>query len=231
MRPILDHKLEFPDPRLALEDPNGLLAIGGDLSSERLLLAYQNGIFPWFSENEPILWWSPDPRAVLLPEAFHVSRSFKKFLAKHDYNVTINHEFLSVIVACSALHGETWITNDMIDAYYQLHKLGFAHSIEVWHDKQLIGGLYGIAQGAVFCGESMFSVQVNASKVALYAFCQHFRSHGGQLIDCQVLNDHTASLGALTISRDDYLTHLTALKAATIDEQCWMKQPLLLKDK
>lgn len=223
---ILDNTLVFPDTGQALQDPNGLLAVGGDLSPQRLLAAYANGIFPWFSEDEPIMWWSPDPRAILVPSQFHISRSFKKFLSKNNYQITLDHDFLSVISACSLVHSETWITPAMVEAYYQLHQLGVAHSIEVWSDQQLVGGVYGLAQGTIFCGESMFSLQVNASKVALYALCRHFIKYGGQLIDCQVLNQHTASLGAVEVRRSDYLLYLKKLKLQHLSPNCWVKQQL-----
>ncbi|WP_392551865.1 leucyl/phenylalanyl-tRNA--protein transferase [Orbus wheelerorum] len=221
---VLDDSLTFPDPYDGLIDPNGLLAVGGDLSPRRLLTAYKQGIFPWFSDGEPILWWSPDPRAVLDPLQFHCSRSFKKFLNHNDYRVSINTNFIAVIEGCENNHDETWITSDMIEAYIKLHQLGFAHSVEVWQNNNLIGGLYGVAQGALFCGESMFSTQTNASKIGLYAFCQHFVRHGGKLIDCQVLNDHTASLGAYELSRDIYLTNIKQLQAGSIAEHCYNQQ-------
>lgn len=223
---LLNKTTAFPNPKLALTDPNGLLAIGGDLSSSRLMEAYRCGIFPWYNDDEPIIWWSPNPRAILVPHEFHLSRSLKKFIKQTDFTVTINYDFYSVINACALSHGETWITRDIISAYCKLHQLGFAHSIEVWQNRQLIGGLYGVAQGALFSGESMFSHQTNGSKIALYAFCLHFIKCGGQLIDCQVLNAHTASLGAINISRDDYLTRLKQLQNQSIDEQCWLKQEL-----
>lgn len=223
----LDDSIVFPDANTALEDPNGLLALGGDLSCKRLLAAYRQGIFPWFAKDEPILWWSPNPRAVLDPLQFYVNRTFKRFLAKCNYSVTLNQDFLAVIRGCANHHNDTWITDDMINAYYQLHQIGFAHSIEIWQNSDLIGGVYGVAQGSLFCGESMFSLQTNASKVGLYVFCQHFMSCGGQLIDCQVLNDHTASLGAFNIARKDYLTSLKQLQAKKISEHCYLKQNLI----
>lgn len=222
----LDDVLTFPDPLDALDDPNGLLAIGGDLSAERLLVAYQQGIFPWFGDDEPILWWSPDPRAVLNPHQFNANRSFKKFLNKCDYQVTMNTDFAGVVQGCANNHDETWITEQMIGAYIQLHQLGFAHSIEVWQNSHLIGGLYGVAQGALFCGESMFSLQSNASKIGLYAFCHHFIRHGGKLIDCQVLNDHTASLGAIEIPRIQYLSQLPQLQKALVAANCYHQQSI-----
>lgn len=222
----LDDVLTFPDPREALDDPNGLLAIGGDLSPQRLVTAYQQGIFPWFGEDEPILWWSPDPRAVLEPHQFNANRTFKKFLNKCDYQVTINRDFVGVINGCARNHDETWITEPMIKAYIELHQLGFAHSIEVWQNSSLIGGMYGVAQGAIFCGESMFSLQTNASKVGLYAFCSHFARNGGQLIDCQVLNDHTESLGAVEIPRARYLSQLSQLQTQVIAANCYQSQSI-----
>ncbi|WP_392561858.1 leucyl/phenylalanyl-tRNA--protein transferase [Orbus sturtevantii] len=221
---VLNDSLIFPDPNDGLIEPNGLLAVGGDLSSSRLLAAYQQGIFPWFSEGEPILWWSPDPRAVIDPQQLHNSRSFKKFLQRSDYRVSINTDFSAVIAGCARYHKQTWITDDMLAAYLKLHQLGFAHSIEVWQNNRLIGGLYGIAQGALFCGESMFSSQTNASKVGLYAFCQHFILHGGALIDCQVLNDHTASLGAFELPREVYLTYLKQLQVSAVTQHCYQQQ-------
>lgn len=222
--PVLDHSLIFPAPHTALSEPNGLLAVGGDLSSHRLLEAYHQGIFPWFSEDEPILWWSPDPRAVLNPTQFNANRTFRKFLNKCHYEVTINTHFSAIIQGCATFHEDTWITDEMIGAYIELHQLGFAHSIEVWQNNHLIGGLYGVAQGALFCGESMFSLKTNASKIGLYAFALHFAQNGGQLIDCQVLNDHTASLGAYEIPRETYLSYLKQLQNRIINHDCFSQQ-------
>lgn len=221
---FLNKEINFPNVNTA--EPNGLLAIGGDLSVKRLLAAYQRGIFPWFNAQNPISWWSPDPRAVMDPLQFYVSRSFKKFIKKCDYVVTINHDFTAVIKSCATHHNDTWITADMIKSYMKLHQLGFAHSVEVWQNNRLIGGLYGVAQGALFCGESMFSLQTNASKIGLYAFCLHFSSCGGLLIDCQVLNEHTASLGAFDISRTDYLGYLMQLQSCVMATNCYHKQTL-----
>ncbi|NKI73084.1 leucyl/phenylalanyl-tRNA--protein transferase [Dickeya sp. CFBP 2040] len=219
--------LRFPKPETALRDPNGLLAYGGDLSPERLLNAYRHGIFPWFSPDEPILWWSPDPRAVLFPAQFHLSRSMRKFIRRIDYRVTLNQAFNAVISACASDREEgTWIGQEMMHSYHQLHLSGLAHSVEVWRNDQLVGGLYGIAQGALFCGESMFSRADNASKYALAAFLQHFVRHGGQLIDCQVLNDHTASLGACDIPRHAFLQQLTSLQQTALRDGCWHPQTL-----
>ncbi|MDF7681298.1 leucyl/phenylalanyl-tRNA--protein transferase [Enterobacteriaceae bacterium ESL0689] len=219
--------LTFPPPNQALDDPNGLLAVGGDLSPERLLMAYQCGIFPWFSPGDPVLWWSPDPRAVLPPEQFHLSRSMKRFHQRSPYQVTLNHAFTAVINGCARHHEQgSWITADMISAYCRLHQAGQAHSVEVWHNDALVGGLYGIAQGALFCGESMFSVAENASKTALLVFCQAFIAGGGKLIDSQVLNPHTASLGAREISRSDYLAQLAVLRYGGLAENFWLPRVL-----
>lgn len=219
--------IAFPSPEGALREPNGLLALGGDLSPARLLMAYQRGIFPWFSPGDPILWWSPDPRAVLFPEQFHLSRSMKRFHRRSPYRVTLNHAFEQAIAGCANDRTEgTWITSDIVKAYTRLHELGYAHSIEVWEGNELVGGMYGVIQGALFCGESMFSRRVNASKTALLVFCKHFAGYGGKLIDCQVLNTHTASLGAIEIPRRDYLHHLAALHTVHLDPHCWVPQIL-----
>ncbi|KAA9001080.1 leucyl/phenylalanyl-tRNA--protein transferase [Affinibrenneria salicis] len=221
------HSLHFPDPAAALREPNGLLAFGGDLSPERLTAAYQQGIFPWYSPGDAILWWSPDPRAVLFPGEFHLSRSLKKFLRRHDYQVTLNQAFPGVIGACATEHHDgTWISAEIIQAYCQLHTLGQAHSVEVWQNSRLVGGLYGVAQGALFCGESMFSRSDNASKYALLTFQHHFIRYGGQLIDCQVLNAHTASLGVREIPRLRFLRYLAALRQQEISVRCWQPQTL-----
>jgi len=200
----LDERLLFPDPKLAEED--GLLAVGGDLSTERLLLAYQNGIFPWYSDETPILWYSPFERFVLYPDELKISNSMKQVLRSGKFTVTVNQDFKSVIEACSKVPREgqdgTWITDDMKRAYVQLHDKGYAHSIEVWHENTLAGGLYGVQIGTVFCGESMFSVMSNASKIALIHLC---KSGLYRLIDCQVHTSHLESMGARLISRNEYL--------------------------
>ncbi|WP_410015919.1 leucyl/phenylalanyl-tRNA--protein transferase [Sodalis sp. C49] len=219
--------IRFPAPTSALHEPNGLLAFGGDLSPERLLAAYQLGIFPWYSPGDAILWWSPDPRAVLFPEEFHISRSLKRFLRHSPFRVTLNQAFAEVIAACAERGIEgTWIGPEVVLAYRRLHALGQAHSVEVWQGDELVGGMYGVAQGALFCGESMFSRRDNASKTALLTFCRFFRQQGGKLIDCQVLNSHTASLGAREIPRRDYLTLLSQLHPLTLAPHCWQPQTL-----
>jgi leucyl/phenylalanyl-tRNA---protein transferase len=203
----LDERLLFPDPDLAEDD--GLLAVGGDLSTERLLLAYQNGIFPWYSDDTPILWYSPHERFVLFPDELIVSKSMRQVLNSGKFGVTINQCFEKVIDNCSKIErpGQdgTWITDEMKAAYVKLNQQGYAHSVEVWHGDDLVGGLYGVQTGNVFCGESMFSNASNASKVALIHLCKS----GYKLIDCQVHTDHLASMGARTITRAEYMHWLT----------------------
>ncbi|WP_205949983.1 leucyl/phenylalanyl-tRNA--protein transferase [Pantoea stewartii] len=224
---LSQESLRFPPPETALREPNGLLAMGGDLSPARLLSAYQQGIFPWFSPGDPILWWSPDPRAVLFPTQFHLSRSMKRFHQQSPYRVTMNEAFGDVVDGCALGREEgTWITFEVKRAWQKLYELGHAHSIEVWRDQTLVGGMYGLALGQIFCGESMFSLQPNASKTALLVFCQHFIKHGGQLVDCQILNPHTASLGAVEIARDRYLEQVKNLASLAVDSGCWRNQTL-----
>lgn len=203
----LDERLLFPDPALAEDD--GLLAVGGDLSTERLLLAYQNGIFPWYSEDEPILWFSPHERFVLYPDELVISKSMRKVLGSGQFKVTYNKCFADVIAACAKVprpgQDGTWITSDMQQAYITLNQKGYAHSVEVWQHDELVGGLYGVAVGKVFCGESMFSKKSNASKIALIHLCNTDKY---RLIDCQVYTPHLESMGARMISRAEYLTAL-----------------------
>lgn len=207
---LLDNEVIFPDPALA--DPDGLLAIGGDLSLERLLLAYENGIFPWFSEGDPICWFAPHERCVIFPEKVKVSKSMKKVFKDEMFKVTINQAFSEVIKNCASVirkdQNGTWITNEMQEAYIRLHEYGYAHSVEVWKDEMLVGGLYGIRINHVFCGESMFSLMSNASKTALIWLC---RQEGVHMVDCQMPNDHLMSLGAEMIDRKDYLKSLRRL--------------------
>ncbi|EGN75750.1 leucyl/phenylalanyl-tRNA--protein transferase [Idiomarina sp. A28L] len=204
----------FPDAEKALADPDGLLAAGGCLSIQRLLNAYQHGIFPWYSKNDPILWWSPSERAVIHPNDLYINRSLRKFLKKHPYQVTLNTAFENVIQACATIPRSpgngTWITAEMIAAYIALHYAGHAHSVEVWHNQRLVGGLYGVLVGQTFCGESMFSTQTNASKVALIALRDHLTPAGLALIDCQIENPHLSNMGAVTLNRADFIRHLAA---------------------
>jgi len=201
----------FPPTSSALEDPNGLLAVGGDLSAARLLEAYQRGIFPWYEPGEPILWWTPQPRAVLRPTEFHESRSLRKFLKTTEWCVEYDQRFEQVVDACAAPsrgREKTWISDDMKAAYLELHRRGYAHSVEVIENHRLIGGLYGVKLGKIFFGESMFSVITNASKVALKALCELGAPGGLSLIDCQMPNEHLASLGMTLVSRENFETEL-----------------------
>jgi leucyl/phenylalanyl-tRNA--protein transferase len=210
--PWLDiKKLDFPNVEKALDDPNGLLAVGGDLTKERILAAYRQGIFPWYEESQPILWWSPQPRAVLYPDQVYINRSLRKALRRADYSVSFDTAFNEVIEGCAELSPKrqgTWITDDMHAAYQGLHRAGWAHSVEVWRDGELIGGLYGMAIGQVFFGESMFSREANASKIALVHLCGQLQKWGYPLIDCQVGNDYLDSMGAQEISRENFKQHL-----------------------
>lgn len=222
---FLNHELErFPSPEYALSDPNGLLAIGGDLQPARLLAAYYEGIFPWFNADDPILWWSPDPRAVFVPGSVKISRSMRKFLKKQDWQYTINHSFEQVIQGCSKPRNKqdgTWITNDIQSAYLALHEQGHAHSVEVWQDDKLIGGLYGLVIGQVFCGESMFHTQTNASKAAMIVLHQHLLRNGFKLIDAQVMNPHLDTLGAKAIKRVDFLKLLKRFRDKKVNPHTW----------
>lgn len=194
----------FPPLEKALKEPNGLLALGGDLSPERLLKAYQQGIFPWFNEGDLIQWWSPDPRLVLYPAEFHSSRSLKKNIKRCNYEFSINQAFDTVIHACAAPReyaNSTWITGDMIEAYNKLHQMGFAHSVEIWSHGKLVGGLYGLAFGKIFFGESMFNLQTDASKSAFMVLSRELEQQGFALIDCQVPSEHLKTMGAREIDR------------------------------
>lgn len=248
----LSDSLEFPDPKTALQF--GLVALGGDLSCERLLKAYSMGIFPWYGEDDPIMWWSPDPRTVLFPEEFHLSRSLLRRLRKHDYAIRVDSAFAEVIDICARIprDGEngTWIVPEMMDAYIKLHREGHAHSVEVWlnpnaaenilanelyplraadaNGSVLIGGCYGVQTGSVFCGESMFSLARDASKIALAALS--YLGRGSiRAIDCQFLTPHLASLGAKEISRARYLALLSPA-SPTDSADCWRGKEALFAD-
>lgn len=201
----------FPEVSLAEREPNGLLAVGGDLSAQRLIHAYLKGIFPWFSEGEPILWWSPDPRTVLYPDQIRISRSLRKTLRRKTFQVSFDHDFDAVIHACAEPRGRspgTWLLPEMINAYRQQYQLGLAHSVEVWQDGALVGGLYGMALGGVFFGESMFSRVSDSSKIALVHLSHCLDAWGYKMIDCQVYTTHIASLGAQEIPRKIFCREL-----------------------
>lgn len=225
----LSQRLYFPEPRHALDEPNGLLAFGGDLSVARLRLAYQHGIFPWFSHGEPILWWSPDPRGILPLEHFYCSKKLAKIIRQRRWQVTLNNAFDQVIDACANIDRNgsgTWITQDMINAYKQLHRAGHAHSIEVWEEQHLIGGLYGVASGKLFCGESMFHRVSDSSKVAMYYLVELMRQQGSPFIDCQMQNSHLHSLGCIEISRQQFLHELAVLQQQQFSTDCWLARRL-----
>jgi len=206
----------FPSPDQALSVPNGLLAWGGDLHAERLLAAYGDGIFPWYQEGQPILWWSPAPRCVIFPGDIYLSRRTRRRYNSGRYEVTADRAFEDVIWECAQAReydSGTWITDDMVKAYVSLHRLGHAHSVEVWADTQLIGGIYGLAIGTVFFGESMFSRQVDASKIALIALCKQLADWSFGLLDCQVSNPHLLRMGAVEIPRREFTARLSELRA------------------
>ena len=221
----------FPSPSLALDEPNGLLAAGGDLSPERILAAYQQGIFPWFNPGDPILWWSPSPRTVIYPQQLHISKSLRKTINKGTYQVSFDQCFTDVMRACAAPrhHADgTWINEAIIAGYSALHERGVAHSVEVWQQKkgsqkELVGGLYGMALGKIFFGESMFSRADNASKVGFVHLVQQLLAWDFQLIDCQVANDHLFTLGAVEISRETFQRHLIDfVKVPTNHPASWL---------
>jgi leucyl/phenylalanyl-tRNA--protein transferase len=211
----IDDGCDFPPLADALQSPNGLIAIGGDLSVSRLLAAYQQGIFPWFSEGEPIMWWSPDPRMVLHPKELKITRSLAKTLKNKHFEIRFNTNFRAVISACSSTQRAdqpgTWITPEIIDAYFALHAAGYAISAETWLDGELVGGCYGVKIGQMFYGESMFHTVTDASKVAFVSLVQKLAASGVGLIDCQMKTSHLGSLGAKEISRDDFIRQLSVL--------------------
>jgi leucyl/phenylalanyl-tRNA---protein transferase len=216
----------FPPPHKALNEPNGLLAFGGCLSPQRIINAYRHGIFPWYNPGEPILWWSPDPRLVLFPDNLKVSRSLNKTLRKQPFEIHYDHAFSQVLTACAAPRredGGTWITEEMKLAYRNLHQLGFAHSFEAWQDGELVGGLYGIAIGRIFFGESMFHTKTDASKVVFVHLVRQLTDWGYKLIDCQVRSEHLLSLGAEDIRRADFQALLNRLCPLSADPQAWQK--------
>jgi leucyl/phenylalanyl-tRNA--protein transferase len=214
MIPLLHPETSFPPVEQALRSPNGLLAAGGDLSSARLLKAYRQGIFPWFSEGEPILWWSPEPRMVLFPNEFKISRSLRKTLRNGQYEIRTDSAFEQVMRACAAPRegaNGTWIHDEMIAAYCDLHRMGYAHSVETWINGELVGGLYGMALGRMFYGESMFSFKTDASKIAVAHLAAQLEKWNFGMIDCQMNTPHLTSLGAREIPRKDFITRLQDL--------------------
>jgi leucyl/phenylalanyl-tRNA--protein transferase len=215
MIPWLERDSPFPPVRRALAEPNGLLAAGADLSPERLLLAYRSGIFPWFSEGQPILWWSPDPRMVVFPAEFQPRRSLLKVLRNRAYEIRCDHDFEAVMRACAALpragQDGTWITEDIVEGYCALHRAGHAHSVETWMEGELVGGLYGVNIGRAFYGESMFSRRTDASKIAFAHLVDFLHEQACGIIDCQMNTSHLASLGAREISRRSFVAHLERL--------------------
>ena len=221
--PPLGRSYIFPDPRYSADE--GLLAFGGDLSPNRILTAYRKGIFPWFNKDDPILWWSPNPRMILYPDEFKVNKSFKRFLRQERYKIKFDNAFEEVINYCSTVDRDgqkgTWLINDMKNAYIELFQMGFAHSIEVYEDDILVGGLYGLSMGRVFFGESMFSLKSNASKVAFKALTDVLNSRGYDFIDCQVKNDYLAQMGAKNISRDKFLDELEESLTRSSDLGSW----------
>jgi len=218
----------LPPVSLALGEPNGLLAIGGVLDPETLLAAYRNGVFPWYSSTQPVLWWSPDPRTVIRPDRFHVSRSLRRTWRRYPWRITIDRAFGAVIEACAAPRhrdSETWLTTEMIDAYVRLHRLGHAHSLECWLDGALVGGVYGVSVGRVFCGESMFSRVTDASKIALLALCGRLQRWGFHLLDCQIENPHLSSLGAESMPRAVFCELLNGTdNGAAISSAAWLDE-------
>jgi leucyl/phenylalanyl-tRNA--protein transferase len=209
---LLTSELWFPDPGQTHE--SGIIAVGGDLSVDRLILAYNKGIFPWFTEDDPILWWCPEQRMVLFPQNLHISKSMKALLRKNRFKITYNRAFEEVIKACAKIKrpGQegTWITDNMVSSYKTLHKMGIAQSVEAWDDDKLVGGLYGIylKERGVFCGESMFARQSNASKYAFIKMVQYYQTKGLKIVDCQIHTNHLESLGAQLIEREVFLSYL-----------------------
>ncbi len=226
-------RYQFPDPTEA--DKDGLVAVGGNLSIECLLSAYKNGIFPWFNPGDPILWWSPEPRMVIYPEQLHIPRSVKKVIKRHQFKFTFDHCFEQVIINCSAPrknqvteHG-TWITDDMVDAYIRLHQAGFAHSVECWHNDELCGGVYGVALGSIFFGESMFSKVSESSKLALITLVKQLNVWNYDLLDCQLPSDLVERLGARNVCRKKF-TKLVKVSTQRINAENWSNyDPIKLK--
>lgn len=216
----------FPDPARALREPDGLLAVGGDLSPERLIYGYRHGIFPWYDAGLPILWWSPDPRAIIRPATLHISRSLHRRIRKGGYAIRFDTAFTQVMEGCAGPRpqypeGGTWINAEMKEAYRRLHDLGHAHSAEMWLDGALVGGLYGVAVGRVFFGESMFSCVTDASKIVLATLMQHLGRWGYAFMDCQMQTEHLKSMGGVPVSRAEFLALLATLCAEAVHSDAW----------
>jgi len=223
----------FPDAENALAEPDGLLAAGGDLSSERLLYAYRHGIFPWYDEGQPVLWWSPDPRCVFLPGDMHISRRLRQQMRNSIANLRFNTAFADVIQACAGARKSqqgTWITADMMAAYKKLHAEGWAHSIEIWEDGKLTGGVYGLLVGKAFFGESMFSGSANTSKMALWGLTRHLQEFGLELIDCQVVSEHLLTLGASVIPRSEFTAILNRACNPPKRLEIWPESPISVSE-
>lgn len=221
-------RIEFPDPSTALSEPNGLLAAGGDLDPRRLLAAYGNGIFPWYEDGQPILWWSPDPRCVLYPGRLRVNRSLRRAARPERFEVSVDQAFDDVVAGCTRAddpRAGTWITREMAAAYSQLNRLGYAHSVEVWRDSRLVGGIYGVSLGTMFFGESMFSRVADASKVALAHLAARLQARGWPMIDCQLPNPHLDRLGATLIPRAEFLADLLPLVNRAAEPTDWSEMP------
>lgn len=219
----------FPDPRLAETDPNGLLAMGGDLSPRRLLSAYSQGVFPWFSEDQPLLWWSPDPRTVLYPQQVHISHSLRRQMRQGGLVLRTDTAFDDVMAGCAAPRADqdgTWILPSMREAYNALHESGVAHSIELWQGKQLVGGMYGVALGGAFFGESMFSRVSSASKIVMVFLCRELMRYGYRFLDCQVYNPHLARMGAIDIPRERFLLELQQALLIPAEPGLWSAPPV-----
>ena len=222
----------YPDPDTALDDPEGLLAAGGDLTSTRILNAYNAGIFPWYQDDQPILWWSPNPRGVIYPKQFIAHKSVLRTLKRNKWHISFDQSFKQVIQACAeprSYSEETWITHEMLEAYCELHRLGHAHSVEVWSsENQLVGGIYGLAIGRMFAGESMFSRANDASKIALLYLCAYLDTWGYAMVDTQLPSQHLSSLGGIAIQRDEYLNTLAELRQQSVKSEAW--QPGMVMD-
>lgn len=229
---LQEKSIDFPDPESALKEPNGLLAIGGDLAPQRLLAAYNNGIFPWYSADDPILWWSPNPRAIFYPKEFIPNQSLVKTVKRGHWTFELNKNFDTIIESCSkprSTDNGTWLSPIMKQAYKALHQLGYAHCVEAYYKEELVGGLYGVTIGQVFCGESMYYDRTDASKLAFWALSQHCSENGVQMIDAQIPNPHLNNLGANSIPRKNFLDQLKQYRDQKLDPLAFRSQTIELK--